>query len=1065
MKRANQWTVDGYKLFEKPRKGKGGGGLMIGVRKEIDVTPVVVSDHDDDVEILVIEIIFKSLTVRFLTAYGPQEDAPEDLLNKFYSTLEEEIMQCEQENCALIAEMDCNAKLGCEIIEGDPNPMSSNGKMLWDIIQRRNCSVINGGDKCTGVLTRSRMKGGIKEQSVLDYVIVNAAAAPFVENMVIDEYKVKSLTRYTKGKAVPSDHHLITCMFNIPLKRKPMTRTEVYRLRNAEELQRFKKKTSDTTAFTQCFTNEGNVKEQGEAWLQLLQKTIRTTFKKIRIRTNYKSKNPMYEKMEERRKLLKRIKSCSPSERHKLEDEVQNIENQISEEQKSKQIEKLQENLELITDNEGRVSLAGAWKLRKKIFKKPLEQLCSKKDKDGNIVTDPDGIKDVYLEAYKDRLKHREMIPGLQNLKIIRNELFQQRIQQARREKSPSWTMEQLEAVLSKLKGGKATDPIGLVNELFMVNNIGTDLKESLLMLLNKIKEEFEEPEFMQLANITSFWKRKGLRSDIENERGIFILTVLRMIKDRMIYNDTKELIQISDSQVGGRAEYSIRNHLFVVYSVINSVNNKESPPVDIHLYDLRKCFDGLWLEECCNNLFEAGITDDKLAMIFEGNRTNKVAVKTPGGLTNRVLMERIVMQGGVLGPLCCSVQTDSIGKTSLETGEHLFLYKGKVGIPTLAMVDDLLKISECGINAVKDNAYINARIEQDKQEFNDTKCHQMHVGKPHNLCSPLRAHTTEMSIVDEDKYVGDVISKDGRHAKNIVLRRSKGIGICNEIVSILHEMCLGPHYFIVAMLLRQALLISVLLFNSETWLRLTKDSIKKLESVDLMLLRKLLKTPISTPKASLYLETGCVPIRYILKRKRIMFLHHILTRDSNALINRVFWAQVQNTGKGDWCQVVREDLDMLGLKDLSFEEITKKSKDSLKILVDNRIKIVALEDLLNEKSTLIKMSDLSYGNLEMQPYLYDDRLPTRLKQQLFRWRTKMVKVGWNYGKKEKCPICSSSDDTQSHLLDCDELNAHSPNSDPDNDTSNMIRHMTSLETAIRRREIILDEREKIVDA
>ena len=55
----------------------------------------------------------------------------------------------------------------------------------------------------------------LKEQSVLDYVIVNAAAAPYVENMVIDESKVKSLTRYTKGKAVPSDHHLITCMFNI----------------------------------------------------------------------------------------------------------------------------------------------------------------------------------------------------------------------------------------------------------------------------------------------------------------------------------------------------------------------------------------------------------------------------------------------------------------------------------------------------------------------------------------------------------------------------------------------------------------------------------------------------------------------------------------------------------------------------------------------------------------------------------------------------------------------------------------------------------------------------------
>ena len=75
-----------------------------------------------------------------------------------------------------------------------------------------------------------------------------------------------------------------------------------------------------------------------------------------------------------------------------------------------------------------------------------------------------------------------------------------------------------------------------------------------------------------------------------------------------------------------------------------------------------------------------------------------------------------------------------------------------------------------------------------------------------------------------------------------------------------------------------------------------------------------------------------------------------------------------------------------------------------------------------------------------------------------------MVKVGWNYGKKEKCPICSNGDDTQSHLLECEELNAHPPNSDPDNDTNNMERYMTRLETAIRRREIILEEREKILN-
>ena len=138
--------------------------------------------------------------------------------------------------------------------------------------------------------------------------------------------------------------------------------------------------------------------------------------------------------------------------------------------------------------------------------------------------------------------------------------------------------MDQLDNVLKKLKKGKATDPAGLVNELFMYEYIGDDLKNSLLVMLNKIKDNYVEPDFMSLANITSFWKGKGSKHDIEYERGIFILLVICMIKDKMIYNDIKGNIKISDSQVGGRTEYSIRNHLFVIYSVLNSVIQKESP-------------------------------------------------------------------------------------------------------------------------------------------------------------------------------------------------------------------------------------------------------------------------------------------------------------------------------------------------------------------------------------------------------------------------------------------------------------------------------------------------------
>ena len=64
-------------------------------------------------------------------------------------------------------------------------------------------------------------------------------------------------------------------------------------------------------------------------------------------------------------------------------------------------------------------------------------------------------------------------------------------------------------------------------------------------------------------------------------------LTIVRMIKDRMIYNDAKDRVQMSDSQVGAREGYNVRDHLFVIYSVQNAVIHHDSPPVDIHMYSL----------------------------------------------------------------------------------------------------------------------------------------------------------------------------------------------------------------------------------------------------------------------------------------------------------------------------------------------------------------------------------------------------------------------------------------------------------------------------------------------
>ena len=72
------------------------------------------------------------------------------------------------------------------------------------------------------------------------------------------------------------------------------------------------------------------------------------------------------------------------------------------------------------------------------------------------------------------------------------------------------WKLEDLRSVLKLLKKNKSMDPHGLINELFSPENIGSDLEFSLLLLLNKIKQNLTIPHFMQFANIISIYKRKS---------------------------------------------------------------------------------------------------------------------------------------------------------------------------------------------------------------------------------------------------------------------------------------------------------------------------------------------------------------------------------------------------------------------------------------------------------------------------------------------------------------------------------------------------------------------------
>ena len=97
-----------------------------------------------------------------------------------------------------------------------------------------------------------------------------------------------------------------------------------------------------------------------------------------------------------------------------------------------------------------------------------------------------------------------------------------------------------------------------------------------------------------------------------------------------------------------------------------------------------------LWTEEVMNDMFEVSVANDKLSLMYEENKKSFVAINTPLGLTQRIVINNIEMQGGVLAPLTTAVQIDSIGKECLTTGENLFKYKKIVSVPPLSFIDDI---------------------------------------------------------------------------------------------------------------------------------------------------------------------------------------------------------------------------------------------------------------------------------------------------------------------------------------------------------------------------------------
>lgn len=210
----------------------------------------------------------------------------------------------------------------------------------------------------------------------------------------------------------------------------------------------------------------------------------------------------------------------------------------------------------------GKFSHQGMWRLKRKLFPQATDPPMAKKDSEGYLITSSFSLKQLYAKTYRDRLRQREMLPKLNDIFILKTELWKRRLEKLKKQKTPNWDEKQLNKALKSLKNNKTNDPNLMINEIFKEGCIGTDLKKALLLLVNGVKSEMKLPEFIELADIVSIYKNKGSRLDMNNDRGIFILTIFKKILDKLTYFDLYEDIDknMLASNIGARKGRSIKN-------------------------------------------------------------------------------------------------------------------------------------------------------------------------------------------------------------------------------------------------------------------------------------------------------------------------------------------------------------------------------------------------------------------------------------------------------------------------------------------------------------------------
>ena len=208
----------------------------------------------------------------------------------------------------------------------------------------------------------------------------------------------------------------------------------MFNLRNLECQSKFRDITNNTKILSNSIRDSENIEASFYRFLKNLEKVFSQRFRKVRI-TSGEQKDVIEELLEERRKLKTKDDPISMKKLEEIEKELVNL-------TARKNSEMIEEELSKLKHGDGDVNMGSFWKLKQRLFPKARDVNVAKLDSKGHLVSSGGKLKNLYLNTYKERLKHRKIKPGLKEYQEKRESLSDLHRSEVKANIKEPWTME-----------------------------------------------------------------------------------------------------------------------------------------------------------------------------------------------------------------------------------------------------------------------------------------------------------------------------------------------------------------------------------------------------------------------------------------------------------------------------------------------------------------------------------------------------------------------------------------------------------------------------------------------